>query len=55
MADFLSMGGYAKYVWTAFGVSFVALVSMYWFSRSAFHKAQQRTRRYVHALQGESS
>jgi len=49
------MGGYAQYVWTAFGVSFVALVSLYVFTRSAFRKAAQRTRRYVHATQGEQS
>ena len=55
MVEFLSMGGYAQYVWTAFGVSFVALVSLYLLTRSAFRKATERTRRYVHAMQGERS
>ena len=27
MADFLHMGGYAFYVWTSYGIAFVALVA----------------------------
>ena len=29
-SDFLQMGGYAFYVWLAFGVTFASLVGVYW-------------------------
>lgn len=29
-SEFLQMGGYAFYVWLAFGVTFASLVAVYW-------------------------
>ncbi len=40
MIEFLSMGGYAAYVWTAYGITLVVLVLNIWFAR----------RRHAHML-----
>ena len=55
MADFFDMGGYAMYVWPAFGVSFTALAVLYWLTRNSLRKATQRTHRYVLAMQEDSA
>ena len=55
MSEFLSMGGYAEYVWTAFGVSFSALLALYWMTQRSFRLAQQRTRRFVQSKQDDHS
>ncbi|MEL6200045.1 MAG: heme exporter protein CcmD [Pseudomonadota bacterium] len=33
MLEFLAMGGYALYVWSAFGVTLVVLAGNWWFAR----------------------
>jgi heme exporter protein D len=55
MSEFLAMGGYAQYVWTAFGVSFFALLALYWMTQRTFRQAQQRTRRFVQSMQDDRS
>lgn len=37
MSDFFAMGGYAAYVWSAFGISFVAMLWIL-FSSMATHR-----------------
>jgi heme exporter protein D len=34
-SDFLAMGGYAAYVWPAFGITAVVMIAMLWASRRA--------------------
>lgn len=41
MAEFLAMGGYAQYVWTAFGVSAIVLVA----NVIAANRSEQAVRR----------
>jgi len=53
MSEFLSMGGYAVYVWTAFFVSFFALLMLYLMTQSGFIKAQKRARRFILSKQDD--
>ncbi|UPQ87194.1 heme exporter protein CcmD [Vibrio sinaloensis] len=32
LSDFLAMGGYAGYVWSAFGITFAAMITLLWVS-----------------------
>lgn len=34
-SEFLSMGGYAAYVWPAFGITAAVMIAMLWASRRA--------------------
>jgi heme exporter protein D len=47
MSQFLSMGGYAAYVWPAYGVAAVVLIAMGWSSVAAY----RRTRRALDVAQ----
>jgi heme exporter protein D len=40
MSDFWAMGGYAAYVWPAYGISFVALAGTAWWTVSAYLRAK---------------
>lgn len=33
-SDFIAMGGYAAYVWSAFGITFFCMLVLYWKSVS---------------------
>lgn len=33
MSEFFAMGGYAGYVWSSFGVTFLVLLGNWWFAR----------------------
>lgn len=46
MADFLSMGGYGAYVWSAFGVCFVALALLFAASWATSRRRQDELRRW---------
>lgn len=51
--EFITMGGYARYVWPAYAVTFVVLVAMAWSAISGL----RRTRGKVHrrgSLEDES-
>ncbi len=49
------MGGYARYVWSAFGVSFIALLVLFWQTRRAYRDSLSRVARYLESTSGESS
>ena len=40
MSNFWAMGGYAAYVWPAYGVSFVALAATAWWVVSAYRRTK---------------
>jgi len=42
MSNFFAMGGYAAFIWPAYGVSALALVAMIWQSWSAWHAARKK-------------
>ena len=42
MSSFFAMGGYAAFIWPAYGVSAVALVAMIWQSWSAWRIARKK-------------
>ena len=42
MAHFFAMGGYAAFVWPAYGVSFVGVGAMIWLTLSDYAKAKQQ-------------
>lgn len=42
MTEFLEMGGYAKYVWSAFGLTLVVLVANIVVARQQFRTMQTR-------------
>jgi heme exporter protein D len=42
MNTFFAMGGYASFIWPAYGVSALALVAMVWQSWSAWRAAQKK-------------
>ena len=44
MAKFLAMGGYAAYVWPAYGISFVAIVAAIIFTIAGYRNALARAR-----------
>ena len=45
MTEFLSMGGYAPYVWTAYGITLVVIVLNVWSARRRHLQALSRVRR----------
>ncbi len=40
MSDFWAMGGYAAYVWPAYGISFMALAATAWWTVSTYLRAK---------------
>ena len=42
MNNFFAMGGYAAFIWSAYGVSVLALVAMVWQSVAAWRAAKKR-------------
>jgi heme exporter protein D len=42
MSAFFAMGGYAAFVWPAYGISAAALVTMVWQSLAAWRAARKR-------------
>jgi heme exporter protein CcmD len=51
--DFLAMGGYAQYVWSAYTISFVVLVLTIWLTRRQLTKTRERVMRYQLSQQGD--
>lgn len=49
MSEFLSMGGYAIYVWPAYGVTLIGLIGASLYCVIAYERARQR----VEALTGQ--
>jgi len=55
MEEFLAMGGYAKYVWGAFGASAVGLSLTLWLTKRQFKATRQRILRQVKSMEGKPS
>ncbi|MGH8226206.1 MAG: heme exporter protein CcmD [Gammaproteobacteria bacterium] len=43
--EFLTMGGYARYVWPAYGIALVVLAGSAWTARSGLKRALKRIAR----------
>ena len=52
MNDFLAMGGYAQYVWSAYSISLVVLAMTVWLTRRNLAKTRERVTRYQLSQQG---
>ena len=52
MMEFLSMGGYARYVWSAFGLSFAVIIAMLWLTRRQFKLTKQTLLRRIRGKDG---
>jgi heme exporter protein CcmD len=50
--EFLTMGGYARYVWSAFGLSFAVIVAMLWLTRRQFNLTKQTLLRRIRTKEG---
>jgi heme exporter protein CcmD len=44
MTDFLDMGGYAQYVWGAFGISCVVLTATVWLTKRSLNQTLKHLR-----------
>jgi len=55
MSDFLTMGGYAKYVWSAYSISVVVLVFAVVLSKRALANTRLRVIRRQASLQEQQS
>jgi heme exporter protein CcmD len=53
MLDFLAMDGYAKFVWSSFGVSVLMLVVTVWLTKRNLAATRQRVLRYITAMEGK--
>ena len=51
LSEFLDMGGYARYVWSAFGLSLVVLSATVWFTKRSLAATRERLRRRLHSQQ----
>lgn len=50
--EFLAMGGYARYVWSAFGLSFFVLAAILWLTRRNFAQTQKTLMRRMRSMEG---
>jgi heme exporter protein CcmD len=55
MEEFLAMGGYAKYVWGSYGVSFIALVTTLIVTKRNFAATRKKVLRQVQSMEGNNS
>ena len=51
MMEYLAMGGYAKYVWPAFGVSFFVLLTTVVLVKRGFAATRQRVLRQIESVE----
>jgi len=51
MMEFLSMGGYARYVWGAYGVSLAVIVAMLWLTRRHFNLTREMLLRRIRSTE----
>ncbi len=54
MNEFVEMGGYARYVWSAFGISLTVLVATVWLTRRSLRLTRERLARRLQSA-GELS
>lgn len=45
MAEFIHMGGYGSYVWSAFGLTFVVLLATVWLTKRSLQQTRDRLAR----------
>jgi heme exporter protein CcmD len=50
--SFFDMGGYAPFLWPAYGITFLVLGLNIWWAQRALRQAQQAARRRI-AMRGE--
>lgn len=55
MIEFLAMGGYARYVWSAFGISFAVLIAMLWLTRRSLAQTKQTLLRRLRSNEGQQA
>jgi heme exporter protein CcmD len=55
MNEFLEMGGYARYVWSAFGVSLIVLTGMIYLTKRSLRNTRAQLARRLHSMTGASS
>lgn len=49
--EFVAMGGYARYVWSAFGISFAVIVAMLWLTRRNFVQTRRTLLRRLRSME----
>lgn len=54
MNDFLAMGGYARFVWPAYAITFATIFINIWMARRLLRNAQTEARRRL-TVTGEQS
>ncbi len=47
MQEFLAMGGYAKFVWPSYGITFAAIFINIWMARRLLRNAQDDAKRRI--------
>jgi heme exporter protein CcmD len=55
MSDFLSMGGYARFVWPCFGFAAIVVVWNVWDARRLLRAAKRRASRALAAAASETA
>ena len=56
MGEFIEMGGYGSYVWSAFGLSFTVLLATVWLTKRGLRQTRERlARRLQSAGQRETA
>ena len=55
MANFLEMGGYARFVWGAFGFSLVVLIGTVWLAKRGLRQTREQLTRRLQSQQGVQS
>lgn len=51
MMDFLTMDGYARFVWSAFGISLLVLTATVYFYKRHLRNTQSQLRRRLHSME----
>lgn len=49
--EFVTMGGYALYVWPAYGTALVVMVASAWFAHRSFRRNRARAERRAGGIQ----
>ena len=55
MTTFLAMGGYARWVWSAFGFTTLVLLANVWTARRAFRRALREVRAWRQEQPGRNA
>ena len=55
MNEFIEMGGYARYVWSAFGLSLLVLSGMIYFTKRSLRNTRAQLARRIASAAGAAS